>query len=204
MIAKGDLEGEELREAAEAIRDGGVRIERLLDRISSLLRLQRGPRRSGVTVTIGELIDDHLLSARPDLDPVIAVEGERDLVVRCDPGLLAIALGELIDNSRRHGNPPVILSVEGADEGVCLRLHDRGPGPDIDSETPLGQMWGLLTHPEVMPPEMGDRLGISYASALAVAAGGSLRFERAETSWAFALDLPVGRSSAPGGGRPSA
>ncbi|NIA25183.1 MAG: hypothetical protein GWP04_06395 [Gammaproteobacteria bacterium] len=202
LIARGELEGADLREAAMAIWDAGARIEQLLDRISSVLRLQRDPQRSVVTVTIGELIDTYLLAARPGLESIVAIEGERGLVVRCDPLPLTSALYELIDNSRRYGTPPVTISVRSVDAAVCLRLCDRGPGPDIDSGTPLGQTWSLLAHSEVMPPEMGDRLGITYAHTLTVAAGGSLRFERAEASWAFAIDLPVGRSSSVAGERP--
>jgi len=202
LIAGGELDGEEVREAAVVIGDAGARIERLLDRISSLLRLQREPDRSAVAVTIGELIDTYLLAARPDLGSVLKVEGERDLAVLCDPLPLTIALNELIDNGQRHGTPPVTISVRPVDAGVCLRLYDRGPGPDIDPGTPLGQPWSLLARSEVMPPEMGDRLGITYAHTVALAAGGSLRFERDEASWAFALDLPVGRSSTAAGRRP--
>ncbi|NOY54504.1 MAG: HAMP domain-containing histidine kinase [Actinobacteria bacterium] len=201
LIAKGELEGEDLREAAVAIRDAGARIEQLLDRISSVLRLQRGPQRSVVAVTIGELIDSYLLGARPGLESLVTVEGERSLVVRCDPLPLTIALYELIENSRRYGTPPVTISVRSIPAGVCLRVCDLGPGPDIDSRTPLGQAWSLLAHSEVMPPEMGDRLGITYAHTLTVAAGGSLRFERAKASWAFAIDLPIGRSSSVAGER---
>ncbi|GBD85777.1 sensor protein DivL [bacterium BMS3Abin02] len=195
LIAKGELEGEELREAAVAIRDAGARIEQLLDRMNSVLRLQRGPQRSAMTVTIGELIDTYLLAARPGLESVVAVEGERSLEVRCDPLPLTTALYELIENSRRYGTPPVTISVRSVDAGVRLRVCDRGPGPDIDSGTPLGQTWSLLAHSEVMPPEMGDRLGITYAHTLTVAAGGSLRFERTKAGWAFTIDLPVGRPS---------
>jgi len=201
LIARGDLKPGELQEAGVAIGDAARRIETLLDRISSLLRLQRDPNRSMRTMTVGELIEVHLLGADPDLDMLIVIEDGRDLAVRCDPGLLTGALLELVDNGRRHGTPPVIICAKMADDRVGLSLCDRGPGPGIEPGTPLDHTWGLLAHPEVMPPQMGERLGITYAYTLTQAAGGSLRFQRDETGWAFVFDLPGVR---PGGGHPGA
>lgn len=203
LIAKGDLEDEELREAAEAIREGGARIERLLNRISSMLRLQRAPEWPETMVTVRELIDEHVIPARPGLSSVLVIEGELDSTVRCEPELLAVALSELIDNGLKHGTPPVTLSAERVGEGVRLRLWDLGPGPDIDSETPLDRTWSLLVRPDVMPPEAGDRLGISYACTVAAAAGGALRFERDGERWAFACDLHAVRSPSRAGIRSS-
>jgi len=189
LIAQGELEVDELHEAAEAIRSGALRIERLLDRISSLLRVQREANRAGVLVPVGVILD-HLLDEHPDLRAVITVEGDVNVPVRCDPKPIETALAELVENSREHGVPPITIVIEPRLTEACLRLSDNGPGPDLDPDIDLGEPWSPIARVEVMPPEMGSRLGITYAHALTAAGGGSLRFQRDQNSWAYLLHLP--------------
>ncbi len=191
MIASGELSGDGLVEAADAIRDGALRIEHLLDRIGTLTRLQAGRYRPLVPVTVGELITTHLSGIRPDLVDGVRVEGDTGLLVRCEPRTLAMALGELVENGHRHGVPPVTIVVQTEDGRAQLRLTDQGPGPDIDPDTSLDVGWGVLSRPELMPSEMGTRLGLSYAHALAQIAGATLRFERNPDGWAFVVETPI-------------
>lgn len=190
MIVAGELEGEELAEAAATIQVGARRIERLLDRIGSLLRLQREADRAGIVLSVGELIDQYVFGDHPDLRDFVSVEGDIQLPVRCDPRPASAALAELIHNGREHGQPPVTITVEGVDDLACLRVRDQGPGPDIDTDLPLGDPWSPLTRFEVMPPETGNRLGISYAHALTAVAGGTLNFQRDEENWSYTILLP--------------
>lgn len=189
LIAQGEFEGEELREAAQTISVGAQRIERLLDRISALLRVQRDARQAGLLISVGELIGK-LLRDHPDIERFVNVEGDLDLQMRCDPKPAEAALAELIENSKEHGIPPVSIAVEPTKFETCLRIWDQGPGPDLDSGVNLGNPWSPLSRPEVMPPEMGNRLGITFAHALATAAGGTLVFERDPRGWAYVLRLP--------------
>jgi hypothetical protein len=131
---------------------------------------------------------------------LIVIEDGRDLAARCDPGLLTGAHLELVDNGRRLGTPPVIIRAKMADDRVGLSLCDRGPGPGIEPGTPTGPHLGAAGPPRghAAPDEP---LGITYAYTLTQAAGGSLRFQRDQTNWAFVFDLPGVR---PGGGHPGA
>ncbi|MEX1270971.1 MAG: hypothetical protein WEB55_00810 [Acidimicrobiia bacterium] len=153
------MEGDELREAGVTIRDAGARIEQLLDRISSLLRLQRDPKRQETTLSFGQLVEEHLCCAHPELGRCIQMEGDPDLVVRCEPRGLSAALHELVDNGIRHGTPPVLLSARLENDHVLLRVRDQGPGPPIDPGMSLDQTWTQISRAEVMPSEMGERLG---------------------------------------------
>ncbi len=197
MIASGELSGDGLVEAAGAIRDGALRIEHLLNRIGTLTRLQAGRCRPLVPVTVGELITTYLSGIRPGLVDEIRVEGDTGLLVRCEPCTLAMVLGELVENGHRHGIPPVTVTIHEDDGRVELRLTDQGPGPDIDPSTPLDVGWGVLNRPELMPSEMGTRLGLSYAHALAQIAGATLRFERNPDGWAFVLEAPIATPGRP-------
>ncbi|MFP3880931.1 MAG: sensor histidine kinase [Actinomycetota bacterium] len=191
LIAEGNLTPEELREAGEAIGEGAQRIETLLERINALLRLQRRPNRAFQELTVEEIVEGHLLSAAPHLREVLRLTGTTDLTVRCEPSPLTEAMFELAVNSKQHGEPPITISVESQDDAISIRIFDDGPGPDIDPDAPLDHTWGLLAHPEVMPTQMGDRLGISYAFTLTQTAGGTLDFRRDETTWAFELQFPA-------------
>lgn len=198
MILAGELSGEALVEAATAIREGAIQIEHLLNRIDTLIRLQGDHYRRSVTVTVAELIDTHLAKNRPDHIDGLRVEGDTAITIRCEPRTLAMALGELVENGHRHGIPPVTLTARRQDRQVHLRVSDQGPGPDIDPEALLDDAWGVLSCPEMMPPEMGTRLGLSYAHALARIADATLRFERNPGDWAFVLEIPIAKVARPG------
>jgi signal transduction histidine kinase len=184
MIRSGELSADELSEAGEAIVDGARSIERLLDRIAAMLRVRGGNPTPAVT-TVGELLQSFPRQRGSRVQINVMFDGDPDAVVHCDLLPLSAALDELIDNSRRHGKPPVTVDVRHRDREVTLRVSDAGEGPPIEPDTPLDHTWGLLENPEVMPERMGDRLGITFASALVEAAGGHLNYERDEGGWAF-------------------
>lgn len=190
MIADGELPIDELREAGRAISEGANRIETLLDRISQLLRLQRRPHRALQLMSVGQLVEGHLFRIAPELRSIVLVSGGSDLLLRCEADPLAKALVELARNGMRHGVAPVRVTGTATSEGVALMVTDDGPGPDLDPTIPLDHTWGVLSRPEVMPPEMGNRLGISYAFTLAQTAGGTMRFHRNADSWRFVLEFP--------------
>jgi signal transduction histidine kinase len=187
LIRSGELSGEEMADAGRAIVDGARTIERLLDRIGEMLRVQGGGPGSAVA-TVGEL-----LQTLPDSDSRapshVIFDGDPDALVHCDPAPLSAALNELVDNCRRHGSAPVTVDVRQAAREVTIRIWDAGQGPSIEPDTPLDHTWGLLDNPEVMPERMGDRLGITFAYALVQAAGGHLSFERDDRRWAFVLEF---------------
>lgn len=192
MIRRGELSEVQLNEAGAAIEGAARRLEKLLDRISSLLRVERVQNRSVTTISVRDFIDRHLLEADPDLEELLVVGSGADLIMRCDPSPLVGALRELADNARLHGIPPVIINASTVDDRTIVRVSDHGPGPDIEPSTPLDLTWGLLAHPERMPPQMGERLGIPHAYNLVLAAGGTLSFERDQSGWAFVLDVDPG------------
>ncbi|HSJ28115.1 MAG TPA: HAMP domain-containing sensor histidine kinase [Acidimicrobiia bacterium] len=190
MIRSGELTGEEMVDAGEAIVDGARSIERLLDRIGAMLRVRAGNPTSAA-VTVGELLQMFPRQKGSRVQIHVMFDGDPDAVVRCDPAPLSAALSELIDNSRRHGVPPVTVDVCHSEREVMIRVSDRGIGPAIEPDRSLDHTWDLLENPEVMPENMGDRLGITFAYALAEAAGGHLRFERDDGRWAFVLTFPA-------------
>lgn len=194
LIAGQELGPDDLQEAGESIQDAALRIETLLERISSLLRLQRHPNRELRDVELLGFLESEVFDLAPDLkDEVVVIDGE-DLSFRCEPAPLARAVLELAYNSKRHGVLPITIAAQRHGDGVRISIHDAGPGPDLDPDTPLDLTWAAIAHPEQNPPGMGDRLGLSYAVTLIQAAGGTLRFERDQKSWAFTLEFPAAQT----------
>lgn len=151
-----------------ALREAG-RMEALL---AGLLRLSR--------------LEAHPLSPRPlDLrafleERGVAVEGEG--VVPADPELLALAVENVLENARLHGQPPVRARLVREGEGVWLWLVDSGPGFPED----------LL--PRVLEPFVhggkGTGLGLALVAAVARAHGGRARAENRGGA-AVGLFLPL-------------
>jgi signal transduction histidine kinase len=191
LIARQELGSDDLKEAGETIRKAAIRIETLLERISSLLRLQRRHHRELHSIEVHDLFENHVFDLAPQLRDHIDVTADDNLALRCEPAPLASAILELAVNSQQHGVPPITVTAHSHNDTVSIRIYDGGPGPNLDPDTPLDLTWGAIAHPEQMPPEMGDRLGLSYAVTLTQTAGGALHYERNQTSWAFTLEFPV-------------
>lgn len=190
LIARQELGPDDLKEAGETIRNAAIRIETLLERISSLLRLQRRPIRELHSIEVQDLFESHVFDLAPQLRGQVDVTAGDSMALRCEPTPLASAILELATNSQKHGIPPITVTAYRHDDTVSIRICDAGPGPDLDPTTALDFTWGAINHPEHMPPGMGDRLGLSYAVTLTQAAGGTLHFERNASSWAFKLEFP--------------
>jgi len=195
MIRSGELSRAGLVGAGEAIVDGARSIERLLDRIGAMLRVQSG-NPVAATSTIGELLR-MFPQEGSRMETHVIFDGDSDAVVHCDPAPLSAALNELVDNCRRHGISPMTVDVRQVERQVTIRVSDAGQGPPIEPDTPLDHTWDLFENPEVMPKRMGDRLGITFAYALVEGAGGHLRFERHDRQWAFVLEFPAEPSNGP-------
>ena len=100
---------------------------------------------------LDDLVDNVLLSSRlealgepdareeVDLLALAAEEAARDggddtdvsgqaVTVRGDPRLLRRLVRNLIDNTRRHGAPPIVITVEAREGRALLAVADTGPG----------------------------------------------------------------------------
>jgi signal transduction histidine kinase len=98
---------------------------------------------------LGEAIDEILLASRLEAVKELDVDEEVDLLglaseecarydaielegrpvtVRGDPRLLRRMIRNLLENARRHGAPPIAVSVGRAGGGVELRVCDHWPG----------------------------------------------------------------------------
>jgi two-component system OmpR family sensor kinase len=84
----------------------------------------------------------------------------------------AQVLGNLLENARRHGAPPVTVTVDKAGDSGRLVVVDHGPGMDAE-------MLATATHRFARAADSRSRegfgLGLSLVESIVVSAGGELR-----------------------------
>lgn len=105
--------------------------------------------------------------------------------VTSDPGLLDIAVRNLIDNALRHGCPPVLVTAEVADGCYRVRVDDAGPGV---SEAFAPRLFGRFQCDETTVPGMG--LGLSIVRDLLRLDHGSISFIPRPGGASFVIELP--------------
>lgn len=118
---------------------------------------------------------------------LLAVDGVE--TVHADPTLLARALGNLIDNARKHGGAVEQLAVRKPDpQHVIFEVHDRGPGIPEDALTrvfePFERAGGKKAE--------GLGLGLNLVKRIAAAHKGSaFALNRAQGGATVGICLPL-------------
>jgi signal transduction histidine kinase len=197
-----DYEGtpEERGEMIEGILEAGRNLERLLENVFRVVRLE-GPgqrldlRRAG----IAEVLDEALgLLGKPEV--AIEVKDE-SLVLSLDVPRVARAIANLVDNALKFAPPGSPIEVRAAKarlkrgqaltDGIAISVLDRGPGvEEHDLErifAPFEQGGEILTS---KPSGVG--LGLHEARTIARLHGGALRYlSRSGGGAEFRLVLPL-------------
>jgi len=117
--------------------------------------------------------------------------------VHADPAHLQRIVANLIDNARKYGAPPVVVSAQEAGHEVHVRVRDHGGGIPDDFLpklfTPFSQ-----AGPPTIPAEGGIGLGLSIVHQLAHANGGTVSYEPHPDGTCFVVSLPAaGNPQAP-------
>lgn len=158
-------------------RDGLARMERLVTQLLTLARVE----------SLGQLEDAGPLDAAVLAREVVAEAGERAAPrgvglslraepawVRASPGLLRIALRNLLDNAIVHGKPrgEVSIAVSREGEAVELAVEDDGPGVTEEQAGRVGERFlpGQGSH--------GSGLGLSIVQAITALHDGTLALSR--------------------------
>jgi signal transduction histidine kinase len=165
-------------------------------------------------VSMQQLVDDLLLFARVGVDrpygPIDADAIARQAVeearaggaavelltpipsVRAHPVRFRQALANLIDNGVRYGRSAVRVSARTLPDCVEVAVEDDGPGIAPAEREQVFELFtrgrsGLAAAPD------GTGFGLALVRRIAVASGGSIRYEQAEPDGArFVLSLPKG------------
>jgi len=171
-----DLDLDEADRAAlvGTLEESTARLERLIDNLLDLSRLQTGSVRAVLRSTSLDEVVPFAIEGYPPGAVVLDVPDDLPLV-RTDPGLLERVVANLVSNAVRHarvGSPVVVSSaVVGGD--IVVRVVDDGPGvPDdvkehmFDAFQRLGDTTGT-----------GLGLGLAVADGLATAVGAEVAVE---------------------------
>ena len=95
-------------------------------------------------------------------------------------------LASLVDNARRHGRPPIVLTAATAADGISITVRDAGPS--IAAER-IPQLFEPFT-PAATSQKGTHGLGLYTARCSARRLHGDLNYVSEESGGAFVLTLP--------------
>ncbi len=165
------LDAEDTDALTRTIQDSTGRLEKLIDNLLDLSRLQTGSVRPVLrAASVDEIVP---LAIEPYGPGVVRLDVPDDLpLVRTDPGLLERAVANLTSNAVRHsprGEPVRITASAGPGE-IELRIVDTGRGLSDESKIRMFEPFQRLGD----TTGEGLGLGLAVADGLARAVGASI------------------------------
>ncbi|MBD5786086.1 sensor histidine kinase KdpD [Cellulosimicrobium terreum] len=152
----------------ETVATATGRLERLIDNLLDLSRLQTGavvpmPR----AVSLDEIVP---VAVEPVADRVVLDVPDDLPLVRTDPGLLERVVANLVANAVGFSTGEVRVSASAARDGVELRVVDRGPGLDDGAKEHMFEPFQRLG----AATGTGVGLGLAVAQGFARAVGATI------------------------------
>jgi two-component system sensor histidine kinase KdpD len=186
---------EEVREFAEAIEDGALRLNRIVGNLLDLSRIEAGALRPVKDwYALSALLDDVLgrLRAVTEGHPVV-VEVPDDLPpVSLDYVEIDQVLSNLIENATKYTRPGVEIRVAARRQGDVIEVEvaDRGPGIP---QAALPRLFEPFFRVDASQPRpRGTGLGLAVARGLVKAHGGRIWAENRPGGGArFVFTLPL-------------
>ncbi|MCB9683937.1 MAG: HAMP domain-containing protein [Alphaproteobacteria bacterium] len=165
---------DEYREALGSVREELDRLERLVQGLVILARLDGGHEPEPRVIGARALVDEAVSAERAEVELAV---GEERLVVR--PELASIALRNLLRNARRHApDSAVTIRTRTVGDLVRIEVDDRGPGvAEEDRERVFDRMTRTGEARRRDPDGLG--LGLPIAREIARREGGSCTLEEA-------------------------
>lgn len=165
------LDAEDTRALLHTVRDSTGRLERLIDNLLDLSRLQSGGVRANLrAASIDEVVP---LAVEPYGRAAVTLDVPENLpLVRTDPGLLERAIENLTSNAVRHSPPgvPVRVTASAVADVVEILVVDAGHGLDDESKLRMFEPFQRLGDTS----EAGLGLGLAVADGLARAVGATI------------------------------
>lgn len=166
-----DLDAEDTEALTRTIQDSTGRLEKLIDNLLDLSRLQTGSVRPVLrAASVDEIVP---LAVEPYGPGVVRLDVPDDLpLVRTDPGLLERAVANLTSNAVRHSPPgePVRITASAGPREIELRIVDTGRGLSDESKIRMFEPFQRLGD----TTGEGLGLGLAVADGLARAVGASI------------------------------
>jgi len=173
-LLTGGLDDTDRKVLVEAVADSAGQLERLIDNLLDLSRLEAGLIHPVLRTCS---LEEVLPLAIAGLAPVSLEVGEDAPLVVTDPGLLERVVANLVTNAVRvtaaTGAPPVRLLAHERPEEVELLVVDRGPGVPPEQRERMFEAFQRLD--DTTPGGLG--LGLAVARGLAGSVGATLSAE---------------------------
>jgi K+-sensing histidine kinase KdpD len=186
------LDAREREDLFETIRIEVRRLERLVENLLDLSRLEAGPaRRTPELWTVDALLASALEQLGSEADRVETHFAADAVLVRVDGPQLHRVLVNLLENALKFSSPgdPIDVIVEGGGGRVAVRIRDRGPGV---AERDRERIFDPFERGSSAGP--GSGLGLAIARGFAEANGGRVWVEPqtdATSGSTFVLELPA-------------
>ena len=182
---------EEREELFDTIRLELRRLERLVDNLLDLSRLEAGPaRRRPELWTVDALLVSALEQLGPEADRVEATFAPDLGLVRVDGVQLERALVNLLENALKFSSPadPVEVSAGEGRGLISVRIRDRGPGVSQADRERIFEPFERGS-----ASDRGSGLGLAIARGFAEANGGRVLVEpqAGQAGSTFVLELPA-------------
>lgn len=185
-------DGEEIRRVEALTMTELRRVERLVDDLLVLARLDEGTEPSLREVEVGPFLRG--LAAAPGGGAEV---GELAVgSVRCDPDLIAQVIRNLLSNAHRHAGPGgrVAISAVAAGERLTVRVDDDGPGVPVGERDRVFDRFHRSQSSRDRASG-GSGLGLGIARSLVELHGGRIWIEDSALGGARAVfELPGSRS----------
>jgi two-component system sensor histidine kinase CreC len=194
ILGAGELLQEPLPEADRQLFAADVlvqtrRLQSLVDRLLELSKLeQRQELVQPETVSLGQYLESFVALALVERAQaaieLIATSGAS--VVRIEPGLLALALGNLLDNAVAFAlaGSPITLQARGS----TIVVQDYGPGVPDYALPKLGQKFFSTVRPDGVTK--GSGLGLAIVQQIMALHGGSMHLENTHPGLRLELRFP--------------
>ncbi|WP_246449007.1 DUF4118 domain-containing protein [Paracoccus amoyensis] len=182
----GALPADAQTDLLEAIEQEAGRLNRYVDNLLQMTRLQSGFTVNATWVDAADVARAAARRARLTRPSAVIEDDLPDLpMIRAEASLLEQALFNLLENAAKYTDGPITLSAQVSADQLTLRIADRGSGLN-----PALAEW-LRTEPLTGLPE-SNGLGLPIAKGIAHVLGGSLAASsRSGGGTIFALTLPV-------------
>lgn len=182
------LEDAQKREFVEIIGSQTGRLQRLVDDLLTLARIESGalgarPAPLPVAIALKQAIREMGIEQ-------LAVDCPDELTAFADPDQVQQIVVNLVGNAVKYGAEPIRVVARHVDDRVVIRVCDRGPGVPAEFEQHLFKRFARAS--SVRAEVEGTGLGLSIVHGLARAQGGDVRYEANEPRGAcFVVELPV-------------
>jgi len=200
LYQKGALSGHELDRVVARIRREATRMQRLVEDMLLLARLDQEPagvaREFDLMGVIGDAVNDHRAI---DSGRSVRVSGPDEIMMRAEENRISQVISNLLANVRVHtpDTTSVEIAVTAAADDVSIVIGDNGPGLDPDHIPHLFDRFYRVDRSRARATG-GSGLGLAIVSAIVESYGGSVAASNGPDGGArFEVRLPLAPNTQP-------